>query len=201
MSLLRRTLLALAAGAALAFPAAAADRMGAAEASLGNLNAKVKVVEYASVTCPHCAEFHNEVFAAFKAKYIDTGQVHFTLREFPTSPVEVSVAGFLIARCGGPERYFSVIDALFKAQAEMYASRDASKFLQAGASAAGLDEAGIKACLDDDAALDAMRRRVSRAANVEKVEATPTFVIGEQKLQGVQSLAQLDAVIQPLLAR
>ena len=82
--------------------------------SLGDPKAKVRVIEYASASCSHCARFNNEVFPAFKAKYIDTGRVHYTLKEFLTPPVEVAAAAFLLARCTGKDRYFSTLDAVYK---------------------------------------------------------------------------------------
>src|SRR5580700_5997879 len=92
--------------------------------TLGNPKAKVTVVEYASASCPHCAHFNNEVFPAFKAKYIDTGMVHYVFREFLTPPAEVAAASFLIARCAGRDKYFSVLDTIFRGQEQMYQSGD-----------------------------------------------------------------------------
>ncbi|MDB5447797.1 MAG: dsbA, partial [Phenylobacterium sp.] len=106
----RRILIAAAAAAALAL--AGCHKSGAAgsaqgDMSLGPPDAKVKVVEYASASCSHCARFNNEVFPAFKAKYVDTGKVNYTLREFLTPPEEVAAAGFLLARCAGKDKYFT----------------------------------------------------------------------------------------------
>ena len=113
----RLLMLALAAGAIIGL--AGCDRLGGGgpkaaagePMSLGDPNARVKMEEYASTTCSHCGQFNNDVFPAFKAKYIDTGKVRYTLHEFLTPPEQVAVAGFLIARCAGKEKYFSVIDA------------------------------------------------------------------------------------------
>ena len=202
MSLIRRLILVLAGLAALglAAPAGAADRIGARETALGNPNAKVTVIEYASVVCTHCGQFAREVFPAFKRKYIDSGQVYFIFREFPTAPANVAVAGFMAARCAGPERYFDVIDALFAGQETMYASGDAMKFILVAGKAGGLDEPAVRACMQDDDAVAAMQTRVQAAVDVAKIEATPTFIIGDKKIEGSQTLAQLDAVLQPLLA-
>ena len=204
MTLIRRSFVSLAAlspfaGLAVGGSAVAADRIGARETTLGRPNAKVKVIEYASIVCPHCGQFHREVFPAFKRKYIDTGLVHFIFREFPTQPAELAVAGFLTARCAGPERYFDVLDALFAGQPALFESRNGQKFLLDAAKAGGLDEAAVRACLEDDAAVQAMQTRVKHAVEVAKVHSTPTFIIGDKTLEGSQTLAQLDAVIQPLL--
>lgn len=200
----RRTLLALAClalASATAAPGLAADTAGAPEMSLGNPKAKVKVVEYASVTCPHCARFNAEVFPAFKAKYVDTGQVFYTFREFPTDPVQLAVAGFLVARCAGPDKYFTVLDALFRGQEKLFSSQDARAYLFDAGKAGGLDEERVKTCVGDKAAQQALAGRVNTAIEVEKIDSTPTFLIGDKKLVGEQTLAQLDAAIQPLLAR
>jgi protein-disulfide isomerase len=203
MTLIRRSLLALAAATALAAPAAvtAADRTGGAEIGMGDPNAKVKVIEYASVTCPHCAQFNADVFPAFKKKYVDSGQVYYVFREFPTQPAELAVAGFLIARCSGTAKYMEVVDTLFRGQKALMETSNAQKFLLDAGKAGGLDEAAVRACLADNAAVDALEARVKRGIEVDKVEATPTFIIGGTKLEGSQSLAELDAVIQPLLRR
>ena len=168
--------------------------------ALGSAGAKVTVIEYASTTCPHCARWNADVFPAFKAKYVDTGLVRYELREFPTAPQAASVAGFLIARCAPPAKYFDVIDALFRGQAEMAASGDARATLLKAGRAGGLTDAKSMACAQDPQATAALDKRVRTAAEVDKIRATPTFIIGNQRLEGEQPLAALDAVIQPLLA-
>jgi protein-disulfide isomerase len=199
--LLRRSVLAFAAVAALAAtPASAADLIGARETAMGNPNAKVKMIEYASIVCSHCGQFAREVFPAFKRKYIDSGQVYFIFREFPTQPVDLAIAGFLTARCAGPDKYFDVIEALFAGQPALFENGDGMKFLLDAAKVGGMDEAALRVCLNDQPAVDAMRKRVEASMAADHVHSTPTFVIGDKTLEGTQTLAQLDAVIQPLLA-
>jgi len=111
--LLLSAVLALAAGAALAAPATKLPP-APGDMSLGSPKARVQVVEYASLSCPHCARFNAEVFPAFRAKYVDTGKVRYTLREMLTPPAEVAAAGFLMARCAGPGKYFKVVDEVFR---------------------------------------------------------------------------------------
>src|SRR5665213_2186956 len=93
---------------------------------MGDPRAKVTVVEYASASCPHCARFNNDVFPAFKAKYIDTGKVRYVLREFLTEPVQVAAAGFLLARCAGKGKYFGALDDFFHGQEVGLADLDAA---------------------------------------------------------------------------
>ncbi|OYX00653.1 MAG: hypothetical protein B7Z12_15700 [Caulobacter vibrioides] len=189
---------------ALSASAAPAPTVNAAlpsDMALGDPKAKVTVIEYASVVCSHCAAFNAEVFPAFKAKYIDTGKVRYVLREFPTQPVELAAAGFLVARCSPSDKYFAVIDSLFRGQEKLFQSRDAKAYLMDAGKVGGLTDAQVEACLQDKARLDAFNARVETAMETAKIQATPTFIIGDKRLEGGQSLAQLDAVLQPMLAR
>ena len=172
----------------------------AGEMFLGKADAPVTVIEYASITCPHCAAFNEEVFPAFKAKYIDSGQVKYVFREFLTPPVPLAVAGFLIARCAGPDKYFGVIDALFHSQNEMYQTEPRAVLFRVG-NGAGLTDEQITACVSDTDAVAALEARVQRAIDVDKVNATPTFIVNGKKLEGEQTMAQFDAAIQPLLKK
>jgi protein-disulfide isomerase len=169
--------------------------------TLGNPSAKVTVIEYASTTCPHCAAFNEEVFPAFKAKYIDTNLINYEFREFLTPPESVAAAGFLLARCAGKDKYFSVIDALFHSQTELYQTGDARGMLFRVGRGAGLTDDKITACIQDEKALAALKARVDKAINVDKITGTPTFVVNGKQLSGEQSLAQIDAAIQPLLKK
>ncbi|HEY8616728.1 DsbA family protein [Phenylobacterium sp.] len=195
----RRLLLAAAAVAGLAL--AGCNKGGASgpaegDMTMGDANAPVKFVEYASMSCSHCATFNNEVFPAFKAKYIDTGKVHYTLKEFLTPPEQVATAGFLVARCAGKDKYFSVVDAIFHNQAEMFQTGDVRGVLLRIAQSAGLTEEQFNACLQDEAAIKALNARVERAVRDDRITGTPTFVInGKQIASGEVTLGQLDAAI------
>jgi protein-disulfide isomerase len=183
------------------------DAKTAPEMDLGNPKAKVTVTEYASVTCPHCAAFNEEVFPAFKAKYIDTGKVHYIFREFLTPPANVAAAGFLVARCAGKDKYFNVTDAIFHSQAELY--NDPRAVLMRIGKSVGMTEDQVTACIQDEAALKALNDRFEKAMK-DGVNGTPTFLVNGKKLDGQVlagqtynggeiSLAQLDAALQPLL--
>lgn len=167
-----------------------------ADMTMGDPNAKVKMVEYASLTCSHCGKFNNEVFPEFKAKYIDTGKVHYTFKEFLTPPNEVAAAGFLVARCAGKDKYFNVTDAIFHAQQEMFTSGDMRGVLLRVAQSAGMTEEQFNACITDEAALKALNDRVEKAIKVDKVTATPTFMINGKKInEGEMTMAQLEAAV------
>ena len=165
--------------------------------SLGNAAAKVTVIEYASVGCPICGAWYREVFPSFKAKYIDTGRVHFISREMlvgNSSEVALAAAGFLLARCAGKDKYFTVTGAIYKGQTAAYA--DPHGFLLNLAKSFGFDDASFDACVTDRAALNALNARVDAYANTDKVTATPTFVINGKSLEpGYHPLRDLDAAI------
>jgi protein-disulfide isomerase len=167
------------------------------EMSLGNSAAKVTVIEYASASCPHCARFNNEVFPAFKAKYIDTGKIHYVFREFLTQPVQFAAAGFLTARCAGKDKYFSVLDAIYHDQAQIYQSGDLRGGLLHIAQSAGMTEQQFNDCISNADALKALNDRVQKAQDQDHIDGTPTFVVnGKQLGEGEVTLPQLDAAIQ-----
>ena len=170
--------------------------------TLGNRNAKVTVIEYASAACPHCARFNNNVFPDFKKKYIDTGKVYYVYREFLTSPVEVAAAGALLARCAGKDKYFQVLDDFFHGQAQAYESGDIKGLILSAGGKAGLSDAQIETCLGDEDAANALNARVEQFAKSDGVQFTPTFVINGKQLPESShevGLADLDAAIAPLL--
>jgi protein-disulfide isomerase len=169
--------------------------------TLGDPHARVTVIEYASASCPHCARFNNEVFPAFKAKYIDTGKVYYAFREFLTDPVQVAAAAFLLARCAGKDNYFKVIDGFFHVQDEVYATNQLRTPLLKVAATAGMDETAVNACLADEKATQALNDRVKRYMDRDNVHATPTFVIDGQVLQGERTLAQLSTVVDAALRK
>ena len=193
-----RSLLVVALFGALALAACSkgGGKISAEDMSMGDANAPVKMIEYASASCTHCAAFNNEVFPAFKAKYIDTGKVHYTLKEFLTPPVEMAAAGFLTARCAGKDKYFSVLDAVYHSQQEMFQSGDIRGPLLRIAQSAGMTESQFNACITDETALKALNDRVEKASRDEKITGTPTFVVnGKQVASGEVTLQQLDTAI------
>jgi protein-disulfide isomerase len=200
----RRFLIVLMAAVALAspayavYPAAEPDDM-----TMGSAKAPVEVIEYASASCPHCARFNNDVFPAFKKKYIDTGKVHYVFREFLTSPVQVAAAGFLLARCAPKDKYFQVVDDFFKGQAHAYETGDVKDLILSTGKRAGLSEQKIGDCFADQDAADALNDRVTRHQK-DGVDSTPTFVINGTKLADLDhetALTDLDAAIEPLLTK
>lgn len=194
MTLRRLILLAATAttlGAAPALAAVPADAVNG-DMSLGNPKAKVQVTEYASAACPHCAHFDETIFPAFKKKYLDTGKAHYTLKEFLTAPPEVAAAGFLVARCGGPSKYFPILHDVFASQGQWRTGDIGQILVQTGVKN-GLTEQQVVSCLNDEAALNALNERVA-AAEKDGIDSTPTLVVNGKKLEGVD-MAALDAAI------
>ena len=194
-----RAAVSLALGAALALCAslalAAVTDPQADDMSLGRPAAKVTVIEYASVGCPHCAKWANEVFPAFKAKYVDTGKVRFVMRELLTGDPTLAAAGFMVARCAGPDKYFDVVDGVFQHQAEMFApGASRGDLLAAVARSAGMTDAAFQTCLTTQANLDALNARADRH-HQDGIDSTPTFFVGDQRLDGEAPLDQLGAAI------
>jgi protein-disulfide isomerase len=161
--------------------------------SLGSPKAPVTVIEYASVGCPHCATWANSVFPEFKAKYLDTGKARFELHEMLTGDVDLAVAGFLLADCAPADRYFQIVDAIFADQTAI--AQGGGEALFKLAQGAGLTRARFEACLTDETALRSLYERTGRDAHDHGVEATPTFIIGDQKISGDISLETLGAAI------
>jgi protein-disulfide isomerase len=178
-----------AAGAAVAAPTALPDDM-----TMGNPKAKIEVVEYASLSCPHCAHFNDTIFPTLKSKYIDTGKVRYTLKEMLTEPMNVAAAGFLTARCAGPDKYFTVVDQVFRSQPR-WTSGNIKPIFQEIAAANGVDEAKFNACILDQAGFQAINARAQRAADQDGVNATPTLFINGKKIETPQTPAELDAAI------
>ncbi|CAN5304049.1 hypothetical protein BH09PSE2_BH09PSE2_23240 [soil metagenome] len=168
---------------------------------IGNPAAKVTVVEYLSNTCSHCAAFDATTFPAIKAKYVDTGKVKWVIREFLTGPEQVSAAGFILARCAGPDTYFTVVESIFHRPEEMFKTGDFKTPFLKIAQSMGMNEAQFNACLQDDAAYKALNDRITKAVQVDKIDGTPTFFInGKKSFEAEVSVAQFDAALAPLVA-
>jgi protein-disulfide isomerase len=202
----RRAAITGAAMATMALAACGGGAKGAAEGDMAQCaaeGAKVTVVEYASVTCPHCAIWQENTYPAFKAKYVDTGKVRYIFRELPTPPVDAATAGFLVARCAGPDKYFDVVHQLMKTQQEMITTSPREWLLRT-AQAAGLSEEQFNQCVTDKNAVAAMEKRV-QAARAQGVTGTPAFYVNDTQVispggEGA-SLADLSAAIDAALAK
>jgi len=148
------------------------------EMVLGNADAPVTLVEYASYTCPHCAAFHETVFKDLKKDYIDTGKVKFVFREVYFDRYGLWAA--MVARCGGETRYFGISSMLFERQKEWAASDDPAAVvenLKKIGRTAGMDDATLQACMENAPMAEAMVARFQENMEKDKVEGTPTLII------------------------
>jgi protein-disulfide isomerase len=197
-SLITRVTLVAALAASLAACGPKGAKVTAEDMTLGNPNAKVTVVEYASVACPHCAKWNEEVFPGFKAKYIDTGKVNYVAREALTGEPTLANAGAMLARCAGKDKYFQVTDALYKAQNTIFQTGAIRDELLTIARSAGMSEEQFNSCLSDENAAKSAER-LEKQMKADKIQGTPTFIVNGKKVGGEEggeaTLAQLDAAI------
>ena len=164
---------------------------------LGDEKAPVTVIEYASMTCPHCAHFALTTFPQLKEKYIDTGKVKYILREFPFDPV--AAGAFMLARCaGGKDKYYAMVDLLFRTQATWAVDHPLQPML-ATVRQAGFTEDSFKACLANQKVLDGIEWVRNRAADKFKVGSTPTFFINGQMQVGAMTFEDMQKLIDPLI--
>ena len=167
------------------------------DVALGPETAKVTIVEYASLTCSHCAAFHKETWPELKKRYLDTGKVRFTLREFPLDPL--ATAGFMLARCDGNAKYYPISDLLFEQQRNWAFTDKPLDALRALMRQAGFSQEKFDACLRDQKLYDAVNAVKNRGVEQFNVDSTPTFFINGQRHAGNMSIDELEKVIKPLL--
>jgi protein-disulfide isomerase len=166
------------------------------EQALGKADAPVTLIEYASMTCSHCANFAVKVYPTLKSRYIDAGKVRYILREFPLDPL--AAAGFMLARCAG-DKYYDVTDALFQSQQKWAFVRDPLPQLLAVAKQLGFTQQSFDECLANQKVLDGIDWVRQRAAEKFGVNSTPTFFINGNIHRGEMTLEETEKVLQPYL--
>ena len=167
---------------------------------LGSAKAPVTITEYASMSCPHCAAFGENVFPMLRSKYIDTGKVRFVFREFPLD-IKAAAASML-ARCvadGDAEKYFGVVRLLFQQQERLMAQT--TETLKLIGKQAGMSEAAVETCVKDQALLDKLAADQRFAFQDLKVDSTPTFFVNGERLKGSMSYEELEERIKPHLKK
>lgn len=165
--------------------------------ALGDEAAPVRVIEYASPTCPHCATFHNAVYPEFRAQYVDTGKVQFILRPFVRNVLDSVV--FMVAEAAGPENYHNVIETYFRTQGQWFSSSTPRDAILEIAKQLGFTEQSFDDALENQDVFNAMEAMREQALDQFGLEGTPTFYINGSQLTGDQTLAQLSEVIDPLV--
>lgn len=186
-------------------PAAGIYGEGAfADMTLGDPNAPVTIIEYASVTCPVCAAFHQQIFPDLKTKYIDTGKAKFVFREFPAHNATLTFAGSMLARCaaekGGEVAYFAIVNKLFDTQAVWSEGDNPRQELQKVALEAGIDQDGFEACIRREDLLNLLNKVASNARDDYSVGGTPTFIVGDAVMTSGWTLEAFDKAIEKAAA-
>ncbi len=166
--------------------------------AIGNPGAKVTVMEFGSLTCPHCAHWEDVDWPLFKAKYVDTGKVRYVFKEVLIHPQEDAAAS-LLARCVPADKYFATVQAIFRSQPQIFAGDTRGALLHV-AQSEGMSEQQFTTCLSDTKALQAVGARQQKIDEVYHVAQTPTFIVNGKTIDGVE-MDQLSAAIDPLLAK
>ena len=186
--------------AANAQEAADIDISTVTEMQIGNPDAKVTVIEYASFTCPHCATFHNGPFKQLKADYIDTGKINFIYREVYFD--RFGLWASMVARCAGPDRFFGLTELIYAGQSEWARAGDpvmiADELRKIGR-LAGMDNATLDACLADETQARTLVAWFQANAEEHGIESTPSFVI-DGETHGNMPYADMAALIEEGLA-
>jgi protein-disulfide isomerase len=204
VTLKRREFLAVAfglapfAGAVLGRPRAAlAEAYATGDMALGSADAPVTVIEYASMTCPHCARFHAETFPDLKSRYIETGKVRFIYREFPLD--EPALRASMLARCAGEKRFFGFIDVLFRQQDNWRRARDPIGALAKLGRVGGIGKKAFEACMTDRALGDSILATRLNGSQKFEINSTPSFVINGKMHPGAFTIEQFADIIDPLV--
>lgn len=165
---------------------------------MGKESAPVTIVEYASMTCPHCAAFHLETLPKFKEKYIDTGKARLIFREFPLDPLAAGAS--MLARCAPNNNYFAMVEVLYRLQRTWATANDPVAALLQISRQTGFTQESFEACLRNQKLLDGVNGERDRASQRFGVNSTPTLIINGQVYRGALSFDELTKIVDPLLA-
>lgn len=166
--------------------------------TFGPADALVTIVEYASITCHFCMKFHSETWPGLKQKYVDTGKVRFIMREFPLDPL--ATAGFMLARCAGDEKWYAVLDLLYRTKETWGHAQNPADALLQTVRQAGFTQDSFETCLRNDKLFQDVRSVADRAAREFGVNSTPTFFINGERRTGALTLQEFEKILEPMLA-
>ncbi len=167
------------------------------EISIGKPNAKVTIIEYASMSCGHCGVFHRELLPKLKSKYIDTGVARLVVREFPLNSTAIAVS--MLARCAGPEKTYDVIATMFDRQQQWLRRGDVRDDLRGIMNEFGMTKVAFDLCMVDKKLFHQIKAVRQRAINAFGVKSTPTFFINGKPVVGPRSIEEFDKIIEPIL--
>lgn len=200
MTVSRRTLMALTAAFTLTFglPSGLSAKIvdtekATTELVIGNADAKVEIIEYASLACPACLHFHQNIYPVLKTDYIDTGKVKFVFRDFPTNTPALAAA--MIARCAGPERHKAMVDIFFDTQAQWSRSENPMQALGMVARMAGLGPTDVDQCIKNSALMNDIQAKAKKASTEMGVNATPTVIVSGKISEHTMDIDKLKAEI------
>ncbi|HEV8678703.1 MAG TPA: DsbA family protein [Stellaceae bacterium] len=162
----------------------------------GKPDASITIIEYASLTCPHCAHFAGEVLPKLKEKWIDSGKAKLVLRDFPLD--EPALRAAMVARCAPPDRFYTVVDGFFRAQSEWAVERGWQAKLKGVAAILGVKGQQFDTCLADKKLEDQVAQSRLTAATQLGVNSTPTFFINGKKFEGAPTVEAFEQLLSGL---
>ena len=167
------------------------------ERALGSPEAKITIIEYASLTCPHCAHFHETTYPELKTQWIDSGKARFVFRHFPLDGLALRAAA--LTECMEGDSFFGFLDLLFASQPSWSRASDPIAALQNLAKQAGMDEATSEACLTDDVVITQVLGQRQQASAEFEIDSTPSFIVNDKKIVGALAYGEFDAYLSGLL--
>ena len=204
----RRKMLIAAAAGALVAPLAAGFRAAAARAQvqeifpddriLGSVEAPITIIEYSSLTCPHCAAFHAEAWPEIKETWIAEGTARLVFRHFPLDALALRAAA--VTNCIEGERFFGFLDLLFKSQQRWAKSQEPLKVLGQMARLAGMSQEKFDACVSDEAEMDRILERRQDGMRTYDVRSTPTLIINGRKVEGARDFDYLEKIFKEIVS-
>ena len=165
--------------------------------SFGDASAKIKIIEFASLTCGHCARFHNEVMPILKEKYIEKGLIHFTYKDFPLDKFALKAS--MIARCAGNEKFFKFLDVFYKKQKDWTRTKDPFKSLLKIAKFGGLKDEELKVCIGNKSIEDGILKERLNSSKKYDIKATPTIYLNGEKYNGDLTIEAIESKINSML--
>ncbi len=165
----------------------------------GKADAPVTIIEYASLACPHCADFHENTFPKIKEAFIDTGKVKFIYRDFPLGAA--ALAASMISRCAGPKRHAGMVDLLFKSQKQWARAEDPVGAIAMVARMGGLGPSDVQACIRNGELMSTLQKRAQEAADKNGINSTPSFLVNGTLIAGAQPFEEFKKAIEAALKK